>query len=459
MKLGRYLGLAGAALSSAASAAVWHHDWSYWNGGGGWATQDDNNLNINGGDAGYAGATSFTTTIWTKTQIDFLVDYSSPDSGQYDYFYIDINGAHYPLIYNEGQGVAKQFSYWFNPGDQVTLGVYTVDGTYGGGTARVYGLSSYALLEADEMSWGTWSYAWTGSVDLPPPNLHVTGGNAGQYDRSEGYLYTTIPMWALAGGTYSSVDSSDYDRAYFYTQNEGIVPFINNATQGNFNPFFVYVPALNNLSYGVETADGLAGAGDLTLTTFRSYVFPGEWGNFPWWPEDNSGGWVEWGVGGANAHGGNAGFAGHTQFYTQAYYNHHIETTFYYWCDGDIGDYDRAYYVVDGVRTYIANNDTQGGGTVDFKVKAGSYWGFGVETLDGQAGAGHLGVWAVRGWAMAPESGCYADCDNTGSLDFFDFLCYTNMFNAGEPGADCDGSGGLDFFDFLCYSNEFNEGC
>jgi hypothetical protein len=54
---------------------------------------------------------------------------------------------------------------------------------------------------------------------------------------------------------------------------------------------------------------------------------------------------------------------------------------------------------------------------------------------------------------------CYADCDRSGQLDFFDFLCFQNAFATGEPYADCDGSGELDFFDFLCFQNEFAAGC
>jgi hypothetical protein len=54
---------------------------------------------------------------------------------------------------------------------------------------------------------------------------------------------------------------------------------------------------------------------------------------------------------------------------------------------------------------------------------------------------------------------CYADCDGSGALDFFDFLCFQNQFAAGDPQADCDGSGALDFFDFLCFQNAFAAGC
>jgi hypothetical protein len=65
----------------------------------------------------------------------------------------------------------------------------------------------------------------------------------------------------------------------------------------------------------------------------------------------------------------------------------------------------------------------------------------------------------IRQIAALPGAGCYADCDGSGSLDFFDFLCFQNAFLAGEPYADCDGSGVLDFFDFLCFQNEFLAGC
>jgi hypothetical protein len=54
---------------------------------------------------------------------------------------------------------------------------------------------------------------------------------------------------------------------------------------------------------------------------------------------------------------------------------------------------------------------------------------------------------------------CYADCDDSGELDFFDFLCFQNAFASGDPYADCDDSGSLDFFDFLCFQDEFAAGC
>ena len=61
--------------------------------------------------------------------------------------------------------------------------------------------------------------------------------------------------------------------------------------------------------------------------------------------------------------------------------------------------------------------------------------------------------------ALRVQDGCYADCDGSGGLDFFDFLCFQNQFAAGSPEADCDASGDLDFFDFLCFQNAFAAGC
>jgi hypothetical protein len=66
---------------------------------------------------------------------------------------------------------------------------------------------------------------------------------------------------------------------------------------------------------------------------------------------------------------------------------------------------------------------------------------------------------ALAGEFRFGEAPCYPDCDGSGTLDLFDFLCFVNEFNNGSPYADCDGSGGLDLFDFLCFVNEFNNGC
>jgi hypothetical protein len=79
-----------------------------------------------------------------------------------------------------------------------------------------------------------------------------------------------------------------------------------------------------------------------------------------------------------------------------------------------------------------------------------SFWEI---TTDGDKLLGNALVFA------GSDQTCYADCDGSSALDFFDFLCFQNAFATGDPYADCDSSGVLDCFDFLCFQNAFATGC
>ena len=59
----------------------------------------------------------------------------------------------------------------------------------------------------------------------------------------------------------------------------------------------------------------------------------------------------------------------------------------------------------------------------------------------------------------AELSGCPVDCDASGSLDIFDFLCFQTLFAAGDLSADFDGDGELTIFDFLAFQTAFEDGC
>ncbi len=54
---------------------------------------------------------------------------------------------------------------------------------------------------------------------------------------------------------------------------------------------------------------------------------------------------------------------------------------------------------------------------------------------------------------------CPADCDNSGSLDVFDILCFINTFNAQHPYADCNKDGVFNSLDYECFTNLFAGGC
>lgn len=75
---------------------------------------------------------------------------------------------------------------------------------------------------------------------------------------------------------------------------------------------------------------------------------------------------------------------------------------------------------------------------------------FRVQTPSGQSGLVTIDV---------VYSGCAADMDNSGTLDLFDFLTFTNLFGSQTPTADFDRDGQFTLFDFLEFSNRFVAGC
>lgn len=73
---------------------------------------------------------------------------------------------------------------------------------------------------------------------------------------------------------------------------------------------------------------------------------------------------------------------------------------------------------------------------------------------------GALDVEHIIGRLRCVSDPCdFADCDLSGRLDFFDYLCFQNAFAAADTEADCDGDGDLTFLDFLCFQNHFVAGC
>jgi hypothetical protein len=83
----------------------------------------------------------------------------------------------------------------------------------------------------------------------------------------------------------------------------------------------------------------------------------------------------------------------------------------------------------------------------------------GAFTANADTGSG------VKSYVLTPDRGCYANCDrstNIPVLNVNDFLCFSNLFAAGDPAANCDGSTiqpVLNVGDFVCFLNTFAAGC
>jgi hypothetical protein len=79
--------------------------------------------------------------------------------------------------------------------------------------------------------------------------------------------------------------------------------------------------------------------------------------------------------------------------------------------------------------------------------------------IDLCAVGGH-GDFVIRAIVGPPlGASCPPDLDGNGTLDLFDFLAFTNLFNVGDAKADYNEDGFLDLFDFLAFTNAFNAGC
>ena len=55
--------------------------------------------------------------------------------------------------------------------------------------------------------------------------------------------------------------------------------------------------------------------------------------------------------------------------------------------------------------------------------------------------------------------GCAPDCNNDGSLNILDFVCFQSEWQSQSPLGDCDGNGAFNILDFVCFQSLFQQGC
>lgn len=140
------------------------------------------------------------------------------------------------------------------------------------------------------------------------------------------------------------------------------------------------------MKYALTTAAGLALAANANAGTF---------GGWDWTLNDTAGGSGTVDMSGLSVTGGDAGSAGQTYFSTTAVGDQTVEFDWSY-TSVDYGDFDFAFYIVNGATTTLAiNDDSPASGTDSFSVSDGDTFGFGVETVDGVFGAGSLDVTSI----------------------------------------------------------------
>lgn len=108
-------------------------------------------------------------------------------------------------------------------------------------------------------------------------------------------------------------------------------------------------------------------------------------------------------------HGNDNGVSGiNTTFTTTAAYSGTITFNWNYTTSDIDGGYDIPFYIVVGDQTILCCSDQQdepstGSGTISFHINAGETFGWGVYSVDGAFGAGHLEISNLQSVADVPE--------------------------------------------------------
>ncbi len=469
MKLGAALALF--ALAGSATASVWEFNW--FQAGSGSAVYSAGTapfftgLKTIGPNAGAGGTHYVVFTAAEDFTLNIQGTYTSTDTGTWDSGYFSVNGVKTTFITNATQGPFNQ-SFQVKQGDEVRVGVDSFDGIAGAGELDMTVCEPTMFRGFNAFAWRTFDDGpLSASFLIPPPNLGVQGGNGGAAERAYIWSFLEAISTFFYQGTYTSSDTGAWDEcfSYEYEGADAFTTIATNATQGPINGNFgtgggsaTYEGAFG---MGVYSVDGVAGPGNLFVNGFVASQLTPWMNDVPWslstGGTDGTGTIAGGGFGTMTITGGNNGIAGDTEYEYFASQGMVVQAQVDY-TSTDSACWDSAYYVVNGVKTTIACNDQAGGYNVTFHVNADDFFGFGVNTVDGFAGAGVATIRRFRAFIDSPEN-CYPDCDGDGALSIDDFICFQTFFALGDPYADCDGDGALSIDDFICFQTFFAIGC
>ncbi len=96
--------------------------------------------------------------------------------------------------------------------------------------------------------------------------------------------------------------------------------------------------------------------------------------------------------------------------------------------------------------------------TVDLLVQPRFHEDSGTPNAGVPGGAGGKAIVDLGAYEFQGQS-CYADCDASGALNVYDYICFQTRFALGDPYADCDGSGVRNANDYVCFQTRFALGC
>lgn len=110
------------------------------------------------------------------------------------------------------------------------------------------------------------------------------------------------------------------------------------------------------------------------------------------------------------------------------------------------GPWTTPIFVVPAIDWYLAGGTTPAGVPTSIRLTAGD----GVHTGD---------IIAFDAIVYTDFSFCISDCDQNGTLNIFDFICFGQLYASQHPVADCDGNGVWNIFDYICFDGYYSASC
>jgi hypothetical protein len=349
-------------------------------------------------------------TVFVWSGADGSLIWSRDGESANDHFGIDVDGVGADV---DGDGLVD-----------VLVGAENVDGPAGSLAGRAYILSGRdgaTIREFDgPAALAILGNGVSGAGDVNgdgDPDIVLAARDAGSRREGQAFVYN-----AVTGDLVHTLAPAASARqfGYFFTSGIGDV-------DGDFLPD-IYVPDFADATLGPATG--------------RAYVFSGATGELIHeWVGEAAGGGFGIGRGAGDVDG-----------------DGHEDMLLCGWTDSSGAPQAGKAFVFSGADGRLVRTITN--------TVAGDQMGFdahGLGDVDGDGGPDFALTAPSNGagvvYVVAGTPLCRADCDGSGGLDFFDFLCFQNRFAAGAVAADCDGSLSLDFFDFLCFQNRFAAGC
>lgn len=427
---------------------------------------------IVGGDAKIAGTTEISTVVPFAGTVRIGWDYFSDDIGDFDFAYYSIDSDQTIIATNDettdpGGFPPSEFIEFDVPaGATLAIGVETTDGIKGAGALLISEFEYRTGLGVAAFDWQTQGDL-NGDTFVTGSGLEIIAGANAKIGGSDESL-------SLAAESSMLADTIREFDARLTAQASHFAPIANLAeafyfiglAQNNIGPTFGSpesidepLPDQTDFGFGMEAPNGALDAqtGRLVVEDVRVEVRPNYVGDFDWGqtgdvdidgtsidvvgPDDDSGGIAE-----------------ATGFFDKPVLVRAVAE----YTSTDTGDFDFAYYRVNGDQTVITDNDDQGTFTVEFEAAPGGTGvgtiSFGVESTDGLFGPGELTIRNLR-LITKPVDNCEADFNADETLSVLDFIAFQEAFASGSMLADLNDDGMLNILDFPSFQSSFAGGC